>query len=163
MSIVPPKVKPVAAKPIASSKPMVVMHKEMADFTRISRDPTVRVKPSGSPDVDVAAELDEVGSEIGITNALSDGFRRRKSQESDRMIKAVDAERWVLIAFETYMQKKEFLELVGWADHGDKYLDGRVIAKRMGVTLPESGRTYNTSDRVDSRLSSLAKPVNYRK
>ena len=43
--------------------------------------------------------------------------------------------------------------------HGDKYLDGRLLAQRMGIELPPAAVPYNTSAKVDAKFAALVKDL----
>jgi hypothetical protein len=72
----------------------------------------------------------------GEIDSLSKGFLDRMKKEASRRDDAVDTEHWVAICFQTRGQKEAFLRALGWLEHGDKYLDGRVLAAQLGMTLP---------------------------
>ena len=39
--------------------------------------------------------------------------------------------------------------------HGDKYIDGELLAKRMGIALPAADVPYNVSARPDKKLAAM--------
>jgi hypothetical protein len=47
----------------------------------------------------------------------------------------VDHEYWVCLCFQSRDQKEEFLAKAGWADLGEKYVDGLALAERLGVDV----------------------------
>lgn len=62
-------------------------------------------------------------------------FKARAKAEQDRRGTVTDSEFWVALCFETREQKEEFLRRIGAETEGDKYVDGLVVAQKMGVTL----------------------------
>ena len=63
------------------------------------------------------------------------GFRARAKQDDKRLMDAVDSEYWIAVCFQTREQKEEFLSKAGWAELGDKYLDGMAVARAMKIKL----------------------------
>lgn len=102
---------------------------------------------TGDPEIDSAADLE----------ALDEGFRKRSKDESKRFQLATDSEYWACICFQTREQKDKFLQLMNLIDIGDKYLDGALVAKRLGIDLPQADVPYNTSSKIDAELLKLVK------
>lgn len=112
--------------------------------------PPVLVEPpeqTGNPELDSAADLD----------AVQQGFRNRAKQESDRFALATDSEYWAAICFQTREQKEAFLSALKLLEFGDKYLDGRLVAERLGVKLPESQVPYKPEPKLDKDWLSFVK------
>ena len=151
---VPPK--PIAPrpapKPAVATRPVSGKSRELREF-RAAPDPLLKVKSTGDVAVDAAAEFD----------AIDEGFRQRMANEQSRVNDELDSENWFAVVFETRAQKEEFLEILGLLDHGDKYLDGVEVARRLNVDLSPSGRKYRPAPKIDPKFSELAKPVSYRK
>lgn len=149
----PPKPAPrPVPRPIAAPRPAGGKARELREF-RPAPDPLAKVKATGDVAADAAAEFD----------AIDEGFRNRMANEQGRVNDELDSENWCTFVFETRAQKDEFLTRLGLIDHGDKYLDGVEVARRMKVDLAPSGRTYRPHPRTDDKLAALAKPVAYRK
>ena len=108
-------------------------------------DPLAEVDYSGSLEEDSDAEM----------SATLKAFKERTDKEADRFRLATDTEYWFAVCFQTREQKDAFLQAVKWFEHGDKYLDGAVIAKKLGVTLPSAEVPYNVSAKPDRRLKDL--------
>ena len=104
-------------------------------------------EPSGNHEIDSSADLDAVQS----------GFRNRAKQESDRFALATDSEYWVAICFQTREQKDAFLSALKILEFGDKYLDGQLVAERLGVKLPESKVPYKPEPKLDRDWLSFVK------
>lgn len=107
-------------------------------------DPLKGVPVTGDAEADSKAEL----------TALQQGFRDRNAAERERFERATDSEHWFAVTFESREQKEAFLTAVGCLAHGDKYLDGRVLAKALKVEIPAEVRKVNTG-KTDHRLAKL--------
>ena len=83
---------------------------------------------------------------------LESAFKRRA--EAERFMLATDSEYWVAICFQTRDQKEEFLRALDLIRHGDKYLDGWTVAKKLGVQLTRADVPYNTG-KGDVKLDKL--------
>ena len=106
-----------------------------------------QIEPSGNPEADSAADLD----------ALQQGFRNRAKAENDRFALATDSEYWTCLCFQTREQKDHFLSVLKILEFGDKYLDGRLVAERLGVKLPESQVPYKPEPKLDKDWLSITK------
>ncbi len=42
---------------------------------------------------------------------------------------------------------------------GDKYIDGALLAKRMGIELPPAQVPYNVSAKVDAKYAALVRDL----
>ena len=146
----PPRPMPVVVRR-PGPPPLPSVKRPLREFSPAA-DPLAAVKYSGDVEQDVKAEL----------SALESGVRERESKELTRMSNEIDSENWFAVVFETRAQKEEFLSKTGLLDIGDKYFDGRDVAKRMGIDLQPSGREYRPEARIDSKLAALADPVKYR-
>jgi hypothetical protein len=82
------------------------------------------------------------------------GFKARERTEEQRFHDATDTEYWFALCFQTREQKEEFLHKMGWADLGDKYLDGMAAAERSNVELTSRIPPMPTH-RVDRQLADL--------
>ena len=82
-------------------------------------------------------------------------FKARAKKEQERFAIATDSEYWVGVCFQTRAQKEAFLAGVNLLQHGDKYIDGELLAKRMGVPLPAADVPYNVSARPDAKFAAL--------
>ncbi|EGY53133.1 hypothetical protein [Neisseria shayeganii] len=125
------KAKLEAAK--QKAKQAVAKHKR-------SKDPAVIMpEPTGNPEVDSKADLD----------AVQQGFRDRIKNESNRFELATDSEYWFAACFQTREQKEAFLKAIDLLAHGDKYIDGRLLAEKLGITLPDADVPYRTEGKID--------------
>ena len=105
--------------------------------------------------VQAAAELD----------AVAQGFRDRMGKEAERLELATNSDYWFCVCFATQAQREAFLTAVHWTDLGVRYLDGREIAKRMGLDLPadpvwrEPRRSSSWDDLSMTVAENLSEPV----
>lgn len=102
---------------------------------------------TGDAEQDSAADLD----------AVQQGFRNRAKAESDRFALATDSEYWACICFQTREQKEAFLSALKILEFGDKYLDGQLVAERLGVKLPGSQVQYKPEPKLDRDWLSFTK------
>lgn len=137
--------------------------KSKARSEEFSVDVDVDVNVNVDVDVDVdTAEVEEEGNDKTLeenTSAdlekIQSAFMKRATQENKRFEEATDSEYWVALCFQTREQKDKFLKNAGWLAFGDKYIDGRKIAKLLKVPIPETNVKYNTSSKADRKLSEL--------
>lgn len=85
-----------------------------------------------------------------------EAIRARELAQRDSFRDATDSEFWVAVCFETREQKAEFLRRLDLADLGDKYLDGRAVAERLGAPL-ESRRPAFRAKIPNARLRALVR------
>jgi len=57
--------------------------------------------------------------------------------EDQRRTDTTDSEYWCALVFQSREQVDAFVRAAGWLLAGDKYIDGRFVAKKMGIRLPE--------------------------
>ena len=93
------------------------------------------------------------------TSLLLSAFKARAKAEKERFDLVTDSEYWVAVCFQTRAQKEAFLAAVNLLQHGDKYIDGRLLAQRMGVALPPAAVPYNVSAKVDAKFAALVKDL----
>lgn len=69
--------------------------------------------------------------------ALADGMRQRAEREKKRKQQATDSEFWFAVCFESREEKEAFLRAARVSKKlmGDKYLDGRMLAKVLGIEM----------------------------
>lgn len=82
-------------------------------------------------------------------------LREKRKAERDRFREATDTEYWVALCFETRAQKEEFLEKLGIAELGDKYLNGYKVAEKLGVSIDTAGLQTRAQRPPSRRLSDL--------
>lgn len=115
-------------------------------------------KPQPSPFEAINAEgmtTEEAGA--AEDKVIEDEFaaiREGREQQRKAIELANDSEFWFAVYFQTREQKERFLEAMDWIKHGDKYLDGRWVAKQHGVELPPRPAPYKVG-RLDAKLKDL--------
>lgn len=138
------------AKQVAKGKAEMARHDAEAAMRRVKNPPPDYVDlpdPSGDAVADTEEEL----------TALQAGFRQRAKDEGKRFMEATDTEYWFCVCFQTREQKEAFLAAMNWIRFGDKYLNGELVAKELGVTLPKADVPYNTGGKVDSKWLEFTK------
>lgn len=116
-----------------------------------------------NPD-DPIADLDTSGmtneeATTKETSAVLAAFIARSKAEQARFAIVTDSEYWVGLCFQTREQKDHFLREAKLLQAGDKYIDGALLAKRMGITLPPADVPYNVSTKVDAKYAALVKDL----
>lgn len=127
-----------------AKKPGAGFARTVEPFGKPLPDPLKGVPVTGDAEVDSKTEL----------TALQKGFRDRNAAERERFERATDSEHWFAVTFESREQKEAFLTAIGMIQAGDKYLDGRELARVLKVELPAEDRKVNTG-KTDSRLAKL--------
>lgn len=129
-----------------------VAQRSLADDTRALGDepdevpdPLAAIAYTGNAEVDSLAEVTE----------LQAAFRKRKKDESRRFELATDSEYWCAFVFQTRDQKETFLKAVGLLAYGDKYLDGELVAEKLGIKLPAEIPHYNIDKKPDPKWAGL--------
>jgi len=119
--------------------------KRKAKKVKKVKNPLDSVKLTGNAETDSAAG----------DSAVLKAFKERDKAERERFRLATDSEFWFAVCFQSREQKEAFLKAVEWFEHGDKYLDGWYVAKKLGIDIPEVDIKYNTSSRIDKKLLEL--------
>lgn len=81
-----------------------------------------------------------------MTSVASQAFKAKAKNEAKIFKDNTDTEYWFAVCFQSREQKDAFLEALDLKNHGDKYLDGQFVAKKLGVTLPVVKRKFNTGE-----------------
>jgi hypothetical protein len=84
-------------------------------------DPLAGVEYTGNLEHDMGADL----------AAMDTAYRDRAAREEARREDATDSEFWVALAFATRDEKEAFLKEFKLSGLGDKYLDGRAVARLL--------------------------------
>lgn len=137
-----------AKEKIAEAKAQVAKKKEQAKATlaKMKRPSSVEMPdPTGNPEIDSVADLD----------AVQKGFRDRIKQENNRFELATDTEYWTCLCFQTREQKEAFLKALELFEQGDKYLDGREVANRLNVELPDADVPYRSEGKIDKDFAAF--------
>lgn len=103
-------------------------------------------------------DYDNATNEVAMqqeTSAVLAAFQKRAKAEQERFKLATDSEYWVGVCFQSRSQKEFFLAAIDMLQRGDKYIDGQLLAKRMGVALPKVDVPYNVSAKVDAKYAAM--------
>ena len=73
-----------------------------------------------------------VNDELAVT---LDALLSNKKGKNDAYRVANDDEFWFAVCFQSREQKDDFLRLAGWAELGDKYIDGLEVARKLNVAV----------------------------
>lgn len=115
----------------------------------VASDPFAGVQYTGDVETDAKKEI----------SALLAGFQQRAAAEEKRRRQATDSEFWFCVCFPTREEKDAFLRAIDMFEHGDKYLDGMKLAKKLGIdNLPASGVTF-PDPRIDPKFAALARDM----
>lgn len=85
---------------------------------------------------------------------LPSAFSELAKEEQRRFVEATDSEYWFCVCFSTREEKDEFLRKSGLWDYGDKYLDGAVVAEKMGVKI-NAPRARFGQVKISARMKKL--------
>lgn len=96
---------------------------------------------------------------VAETSAVLAAFKARAKAEQERFALATDSEYWVAVCFQTREQKEHFLAATKLLKAGDKYIDGALVAKVLGIELPPAQVPYNVSAKVDAKYAALVKDL----
>ncbi len=83
--------------------------------------------------LDYPADLE--GKARAELDAVQSFIRDERKVKRDAYRVLVDHEYWLCICFQSRAQKEEFLAKAGWADLGEKYVDGLALAELLGVDV----------------------------
>jgi len=119
----------------------------------------MNAKPLPNPfdevEIDDEATFEEISAaEDAVIDDQFKAIREGREQQRKAIELANDSEYWFAVYFQTREQKEAFLKAVKWFEHGDKYLDGRWLAKKFNVELPPRPAPYKVG-RLDKNLTSL--------
>jgi hypothetical protein len=118
---------------------------EAAVFGATEDSPLDDIEYTGDPAVDSTNEL----------TAIKSAFQERAEREKKRQQKATDSEYWVCLCFQSRAQVEEFLSLARWGQTTDKYLDGQVVARKMGFALTPELTGFGRR-KIDPKLADLS-------
>lgn len=133
------------AKKSEAKQKIIAVKRDVAERKKLKENPASKYvelpESVGNAEIDSAADLD----------AVQAGFRKRAKDEGKRFALATDTEYWSCICFQTREQKEAFLGALNLLQFGDKYIDGQLAAKQLGIKLPDADVPYNTSSKIDPK------------
>jgi hypothetical protein len=144
--------KPVLAKPERPARPerpaKAARPRAPLEAFQVAPDPLDESLYPGDAEGDAKEELSQ----------LEQGFRDRIAAEAGRKQSATESSYYAVIACETGEQMDALLRGLGVEPgKGDLFVDGRVIADRLGIKLPKAEVRYNPGAKADPKLSRLVR------
>jgi hypothetical protein len=126
------------------------------DFPDLDLDSDLATLNLGDDDNDVpqrgAGDIEgECKTQLQV---IATGIAKRSHDEQARRRKATDSEYWFCVCFQTRAEVEAFLKATKWAPPGAKYIDGRIIARKMNVSIPVDDTPFG-SVRIDRRYADL--------
>lgn len=113
-------------------------------------DKLLKVAPVADPlaglPITMDIEKDSLAEQCAMTDAFAAQtvkagkagyFKGKEAKENDRRDLATNPNFWCCLVFQSEAQKAAFLAGAGIADLGERYLDGRLVAAKFGVAIPE--------------------------
>jgi hypothetical protein len=102
--------------------------------------------PVANP-LDAVPDTDDAEKDCkGVMSAALSAFKQQAKNEAKIFKDNTDTEFWFAVCFQNREQKDAFLTALDLIQHGDKYLDGQYVAKKLGVELPVVKRKFNTGE-----------------
>lgn len=136
--------KPGALKTPSMPKAPTVKRQPLPCFDK-APDPIDESQYPGTVEGDAKAEADQIQA----------GFRERMAAEADRFQTATEGDYYSVVMFASGEQCRAFCAALG--QDGGQFIDGRVLADRLGVELPPAKIISNPSPRIDPKLSKLVR------
>lgn len=94
-------------------------------------------------------EVEELSAEF---KKIKESDKRAEQQYWD----ALDSEFWIAVTFQNREQKEEFLRKARIIQYGDKYLDGMLVAKALGIELTTPVPPIRKHKKPEKRLIELS-------
>lgn len=117
--------------------------------------PTPVVAEHDDETMDRIAEAEHMAREE--LDAVKAAMRAQDKETRQAYEDMWDSEYWIAVVFQTREQKEEFLAIIGLTGQ-DKYVDGMLLAERLGYTL--TSRIPNPkSPKISQRLKELAQAL----
>lgn len=109
-------------------------------------DPLAEAESSGDLEADTKQQL----------NMIEKGFQDRAKEERERFLAATETGFYFVAVFDSNAQCDTFIQATG-LDKGqsDLFVDGRVLAKFMGIELPDPVIKFDRKFKVDKKLLAL--------
>lgn len=102
--------------------------------------------PAKNP-MDEVPDTDDAEKDTkGMMSAALAAFKSQAKNEEKIFKDNTDTEFWFAVCFQNREQKEAFLKALDLISHGDKYLDGQFVAKKLGVELPPVVRKFNKGE-----------------
>ena len=124
-----------------------------ASLSAPPKNPLDAVDSQENIEADSLAEMEIIRSEKQEADKPRTEFQIADARVEAHRQMIFDYEFWVAVCFQSREQKEAFLKAI--KEPRDKYIDGRKLAKRMGIELPDD-RAIQKPLRVNKNLSALA-------
>lgn len=85
-------------------------------------------------------------------------FKAKEAKENERRRLALNPNFWCCLVFQSQEQKDAFLKNAGLDGYGMKYLDGRLVAKKFGVPIPEQSVKFQ-GEKEDAAMTLGFEPI----
>lgn len=121
------------------------------------RKPLKTLEPVPDPIAGVVDYTDDIECDASAElNAVQSGFRDRMKQEQERFAGATGSNFYFCVVFDDGDQVDAFLKATGIGPtEGDLFVDGRKLADRLGIAVPESKIRLDRPLNVDPKLKRL--------
>lgn len=86
---------------------------------------------------------------------LKQEFERAKQMPRQLRQRVMDSEYWCTVCFQTHEQLMSFLNALRIPPCENKYIDGQVLAQKLGITLPPAEVRFRLSSYVDKDFQKL--------
>lgn len=86
---------------------------------------------------------------------LRQEFERVSKMPQQLRQRVTDSEYWRAVCFQSREQLMAFLKLLDIPAKENKYVDGLVLAQKLGITLPPAEVRFRLSDHVDKDFQEL--------
>ena len=125
------------------------------------KDPLAKLPVTGN------IESDSYDEQKAMTDAFAEQkvkagkmgyFKGKEKKENDRQGLAMDTNYWCCLVFQSEAQKVAFLENAGLTELGPRYLDGRLVAKKFGVPIPEQTVKFQ-GEKEDAAMTLGFEPI----
>ena len=139
----PTQAAPVKDELTAAIDSLTTGETELPDFDKALNEMD---NPTPNP-LDAVPDTDDAEKDTkGMMSAALMAFKAQAKNEEKTFKDNTDTEFWFAVCFQSREQKDAFLIALDLKNHGDKYLDGQYVAKKLGVELPVVKRKFNKGE-----------------
>lgn len=136
-------------------------------------DKTLKIHPAPDPlaALPLPTTMDIEQSSLDEQKAMTDAFaeqqekaakrgsfKAKEAKENERRKLAMDGNFWCCLVFQSREQKNAFLKNAGLEGYGARYLDGRLVAKKFGVPIPEQTVKFQ-GEKEDAAMTLGFEPI----
>jgi len=125
-------------------------------------DPLAKLPVTGN------LESDSLDEQKAMTNAFvsqqekaeakTGYFKGKEKKENARRQLSTDTNFWCCLVFQSEEQKLSFLASAGITELGERYIDGRLLAKKFGVPIPEQTVKFQ-GEKEDAAMTLGFEPI----